>query len=468
MKDTAKAVETKGVLNLMKKLVSLILAIMMVAAVGAAFAANVSTLTNGVASNTGDLMVGNTINFTKELVIYNTDSSNSISVHEPTITYTYSIAPAVATTTTAEGAQITSASVTDSDQTTAVVYNGVSGAVSWTKNTAVYSSANMITTTSGKYIDQRTLTLAFNPDNTFTHAGVYRYKITESAMNGETNLRTIAEVSSGDSYIEDRYLDVYVRVDVNDEDSDSSTTDYVIYGYVLFEGAAGDAITTSTSKSTGYVQKTATSNNDVDYYNTYNLKVIKAVSGSLADKNEDFPFQIIIANSTVKANVALELAGQLTGTTSITANATSGLSQTWGALTTSSQLKLKDTEYVYIYGIPAGTTATVGEMNSSYDIYLPSFAVTGGTTTAYTGANLASQATTTFTTDLADQITITSDHNAASPVWDDVVATATNTIQTISPTGYVTRFAPYALILIGGIALLIVAKKRKPAKVDEE
>lgn len=451
----------------MKKLVSLILAIMMIAAVGAAFAANVSTLTYGVASNTGDLMVGNTINFTKELVIYNTDSANTISVHEPTITYTYSIAPAVATSTTAEGAQIASASVTDSDPTTAVVYNGVSGAVSWTTNTAVYSSANTITTTSGKYIDQRTLTLAFTPD-TFTHAGVYRYKITESATSGETNLRTISEVSSGNNYIEDRYLDVYVRVDVNDEDSDSSSTNFVIYGYVLFEGSADQAITTATSKSTGYVQKTATSNDDVDYYNTYNLKVIKVVSGSLADKNEDFPFQIIIANSTVKANVALELAGQLTGTTSIAANTTSGLSQTWGALTSASELKLKNNEYVYIYGVPAGTTATVGEMNSSYDVYLPSFAVTGGTTTAYTGTNLASQATTTFTTDLADQITITSDHNAESPVWDDVVATATNTIQTISPTGYVTRFAPYALILVAGIVLLIVAKKRKSPAEEEE
>lgn len=44
----------------------------------------------------------------------------------------------------------------------------------------------------------------------------------------------------------------------------------------------------------------------------------------------------------------------------------------------------------------------------------------------------------------------------------------TNTLQLISPTGYVSRFAPYALILVAGIALLIVAKKRKPAKDDEE
>jgi len=44
----------------------------------------------------------------------------------------------------------------------------------------------------------------------------------------------------------------------------------------------------------------------------------------------------------------------------------------------------------------------------------------------------------------------------------------TNTLAEVSPTGYVSRFAPYALILVAGIVLLIVAKKRKPAKDDEE
>ena len=42
----------------------------------------------------------------------------------------------------------------------------------------------------------------------------------------------------------------------------------------------------------------------------------------------------------------------------------------------------------------------------------------------------------------------------------------TNTLELISPTGYVSRFAPYALILIGGVALLIIAKKRKNTEED--
>jgi len=45
--------------------------------------------------------------------------------------------------------------------------------------------------------------------------------------------------------------------------------------------------------------------------------------------------------------------------------------------------------------------------------------------------------------------------------------TITNTITEVSPTGYVTRFAPYALILVGGILLLIIAKKHKKT-TDED
>ena len=44
----------------------------------------------------------------------------------------------------------------------------------------------------------------------------------------------------------------------------------------------------------------------------------------------------------------------------------------------------------------------------------------------------------------------------------------TNTLDTISPTGLVMRFAPYALILAAGIVLLVVAMKHKSRKDDDE
>ena len=57
---------------------------------------------------------------------------------------------------------------------------------------------------------------------------------------------------------------------------------------------------------------------------------------------------------------------------------------------------------------------------------------------------------------------------ASAPAADTNVAIQyTNTLAMISPTGYVARYAPYGLMLIGGIVLLVVAMKRKKHS-DEE
>ena len=52
-------------------------------------------------------------------------------------------------------------------------------------------------------------------------------------------------------------------------------------------------------------------------------------------------------------------------------------------------------------------------------------------------------------------------NTAASAADKNAAIQFTNKLAVISPTGYVSRFAPYALILIGGIVLLIIAKKHK-------
>ena len=81
----------------MKKLVSLILAIMMIAAVGVAFAAGDATLTNGevggfAPSNVDTPNVENKkVNIIKEITAYNKDETY---VYGPAITYTYTVVPA--------------------------------------------------------------------------------------------------------------------------------------------------------------------------------------------------------------------------------------------------------------------------------------------------------------------------------------------------------------------------------------
>ena len=44
---------------------------------------------------------------------------------------------------------------------------------------------------------------------------------------------------------------------------------------------------------------------------------------------------------------------------------------------------------------------------------------------------------------------------------DAQAVTFTNNLDAISPTGIVMRYAPYALILVAGVVLLLISKKRR-------
>ena len=449
----------------MKKLVSLILAIMMIAAVGAAFANGDvdGVLTDGkdgmlyTADNEGALDV-NSVTIKKQIVVYNT---NGEEIYLPNVTYTYT----VSAVTPASGSK-----VTDGDGDEGLVYEGVIAAVTNTDKqaTVVYTNtgtANKVTAAAKGSIVEKTFTINFNPGS-FTHAGIYRYLITET----NDGLDTAGVYRDTTNYSgTTRYLDVYVRRAVT---ADSASTDYVIYGYVLLnETSSPSAVSASTTtKTNGWmatVDSTTGACTNADIYNTYNLKVTKNITGSLAETNHKFPM-----------SVALTLPSRLTKTVRVYTEGTYGAvtaddesfttNHTFGDLTTSSHIKLAHEEYVLIVGIPAETTAVVTEINDTYDIYkAEQLSITNGTSTAPAAVNLAAGSVT------ASQYVITAidnnsnDYNTNAITAGDVQIVIKNNMEVISPTGYVSRFAPYALILIGGIALLIIAKKRKPKEEEE-
>ncbi len=415
-----------------------------------AFAAD-NALTNGKSgelydsANEGTIQ-NNTLTFNKEIVIYNTSSQT---VHNPNVTYSYTIAPAGVT----DEAQ----TVTDGDGDVGKVYNGITAAASITAS-VTFSSNETTPTSSDGAVASKPITVTISPGE-FTHAGIYRYLITEGDNSAA---RTAAGVSRSADYKATRYLDVYVRKDVNNE----ASTDYVVYGYVLFENSTGAVDITaddSVAKSNGYVAGQTsgkyTTAIDTDYYNTYNLNVVKNVSGTLADKNEDFPFEIAFSKNTITSQPVVTVSGQMTGDKTFEAAGT----LTLGSATATSDLKIKHNENVLIVGIPADITSTVTEYNSSYDVYkadITTTVVTGGTAT-HTTANVNPGTTTAIT---AVTGTNTSESNALTA--GDLVLTVTNSIEVVSPTGVALRFAPYVLMLVAGLAILFVGRKFKKENED--
>ena len=460
----------------LKKIAGITLATLMIAGIaGSAFAEEApNTFTAGVSEHeTLGTKIGNSISFQKELVIYNT-SEAGVTVHEPNVTYTYSIAKV--DPNAADAAKLEGVTVTDQEEdhesdtaVTAVVYNGVSDAVVFTGNTAAFSSNETINNvnTAGA-VASRTLTLDFNP-SAFPHAGIYRYLITETdlvagADEAEASGRANAGVTSGADYKATRILDVYVR---NEYDNDNNTSTRVIYGYVMFEGGAGTSITPATAKSNGYVQKEAGSNEDVDYYNTYNLKVEKKITGTLANANNEFPFQVVF-NGVNNSSAAIDYIWNMDGSAQTAVQATISKDKagsTIGTLAaTGSVLKLDDSDYVTFYGIPAGTTAIVNEFNNTYDVYSAAVAADEENNKAfnYDKENVASMTAAKATEAISNNTTKEAIGTADSTV------TFTNNMEVISPTGVVMRFAPYALILAAGMVLMVVAMKRKVKREDDE
>lgn len=434
----------------MKKLVSLILAIMMIAAVGAAFAAVNSDGTlnddNGITSTE------TTINIAKQIVFVNSETTT---VREPNITYTYTISAVTPT----------SATITDKNGMTGTVKAGiltaVTGATTATTSTVTFadtatsSATSDGTSTASKYAAFTFDATKFLVSGALT-PGIYRYKITET-----TNVtKASVGIKEAATYENERWLDVYVKW------TDDNHTALEVYGYVLYEGTDSQAITSDditggdvSMKSTGYVNTATTTGEqaDVDVYTTENLYIEKTTTGTMADKGNDFPIALTLAAATgVTANPKIDVVlggnGTLTGTASDTVG-------TYITFATSMSGTVDNGSSIYLKGIPAGSTvsgasASLVETNNTPD----SYKVKAGTTSG--GSDLLTEAIVAAATNSGATQTQT--------LTEKKSIFLTNTLDAISPTGYVSRFAPYALILIGGIALLIVAKKRKPAKDDEE
>ncbi len=460
----------------LKKLSALVLALMLALVMSTAWAA--TALNNGIEGDTNDdaSIQDNTITIMKELKVYNTDGKD---IYLPTVGYTYTITSASVTSGT---------TVTDSHDHTGYVYPGNTSALSGTysvdfspatasgyKNDGTVSTVTITQPTaaaSGGTSYYGGFQITVDPmkvaDGTAAgaHAGIFRYKIVEAENSTNTLAKAGVVHQDSSEYESDRYLDIYIRRAVAD---DNASTDYVVYGYVLWcPEEEGDPVaeqdqdtsitkTPNVSKTNGYVGDTGG-----DEYNTYNLEVTKTIEGQLAEKNHQFPFQVVFTSPNATAATIYYKATNGIPTDNTTATLSSSETTTIGALTNASTLKLTDSGSVIFYGIPAGVTATVQENNDTYDVYTATAEITANTAQTYVENQVQAGASATIISGLDNATTTESVGSENTKVeW-------TNTISVVSPTGYVVRYAPYALIMIAGIVLFIIAKKHRKTTKEEE
>jgi len=455
----------------MKKLVSLILAIMMIAAVGAAFASAPDADMSGEGGRIGEFTQPdqptnqvNTIKIYKEITAYNPES---VTVNAPTVTYNYTIGAAtVASGTTVTDNASRHNQINNTDVTaTVAVKAGVGTPTITGTGTGVLAitPSNQLSASQYGTSNRFALTVDFTSVDwatAGTGAGVYRYVINETTAAATKNAAGIAEGTTPKQL----FLDVYVN------------GSGVIYGYVLFttnttiDGSTSeDTAATTAGKIEGFVDDPAntvyssTNTSTADKYYTFNLDLTKVVANDAyaSSTHHQFPFHVTLDNSTVTAAV-LPI---MTVGTNATQTALSAAAIGTGNSATVWTPSIADGATINYVGIPCGTTITVYETNDVTGVSYNSVSTNADTNADAKAINTNENSNTATINCNATALTVATENYTAAA---SKVVTFTNTLLQISPTGYVSRFAPYALILVAGIALLIVAKKRKPAKDDEE
>ncbi len=414
-----------------------------------AYAANGTTLDTPNASTE--------FTISKDIVLFNVDESE---IYEPNIAYKYSIAPV-----TIDG-RVT---IKDENENVVAVRSGIANAVTIKGNAAeaAYDSTASLTfgvdtkiatndegatvTNTSKRVDEELgikidAAVIYGTGETHNPPGVYRYMLSDTTPADDL---AKAGITRNADYDENIYLDVYTKLN-------GEGNGLVVYGYTLFkssteEGLENTSVTTSTNKVTGYdVESETKSIPDTtdteiisDQYHTYNVEIQKIVTGSLGNKDNEFPFQIVLTNDTIKS--AADFYWIQTGETEKQASVASTV--TLGTAAASSEINLKNGETCLITGLPAGTKVQVTEFNNTGDTYTVSVKHNDeDKNTVKAAANQTAGMPGTENVDKTES--------------KDVIE-FTNELNDISVTGLLFSIAPFAFIAAAGAALLGLFMRNK-------
>lgn len=444
----------------LRKVGAVVLALAMVLSLGATAFATVNPDLGDYegSNNKGHGVTTGSVNITKSIAIFNPENT---AVREPNVQFVYAVTPVT------EAAKL--GNITDdgryndptNDPVTVKANAGVADAITGGA-TIKFEEANTVAAKATGTIAQHSGTISIDASK-FTHAGVYRYLITESIQDHSGNAIVPADYgieARTTNYETTRYLDLYII---------NGTSGLELSSAVIFktnsvddsDTAATTGITVTTDKTTGFEPGTDpsgtpdyTDDEDVDRYFTYNLKVGKTTTGTLADKNNDFPFVVTLTGAltpVVKTDLTV------TGATGVS-NGVQNINTTALVLNPA----MSDGDYIVLKGIPKGTTVSVKETNNTPDIYTASWDTPVGTSST---ATVVSDNSDTTDMALANSKSATASGIAIDGNQDTAYLTTelgfTNNLAEISPTGVVLRVAPYALMLVAGLFLLFLGKKRQ-------
>lgn len=454
-------------MNNLKKIAALLMAMVMVLAMSSLAMAEGDTFADGIMGNTDGVWddpdtpvpQGNSVILTKEITAYNPEES-TININAPTITYSYKIEAGSA------GKEITDA--TDNHESEASATATTKAGVG---TPAIAVSLDGTTFTNGDDLEiTPELQMSANANGSanaykikftfnttaFTGAGVYRYEITETTEDyGKSG---VVDGDENDTGV--RYLDVYVK--------DATDGAYEIYGYVCFKSDNSiDGTSTESVTAAGKTDRFT-----ADNYYTYNLTIGKTLVNDQAMNTNQFPFKVTFANDTVDNNVLPIVSGSEGGTYTLPTLVAGKIKEfviDGTSQTGTEQLKIASGSTVTFTGIPAGTTATIDEYNNvTGTIYTTT--ATGATENVTTAVVVADGTwASSDATNWTGVTAVTAEANKNAKATENFTVTFTNTLLQISPTGYVARIAPYALMLAAGVALLVIfLKRRKPVTEDDE
>ena len=393
----------------MKKILALVVAALLVLSMTVALA-DTTAISGGIATLDAGL----------DAISFKTSITNEDD-YTPATKYTYTIAAA-------------------DDATTSTVYkNGIDGVVAFTADTAnsVTVSGNVATVTwaANDAKPEKVVTIDLTAP-TGVQPGVYRYYITQSEDTAE---QTEIGLATTNEYV--KALDLYVEW--NADKSALIITNAVLSEDEKTIDADGTTYTHET-KVDEYTHVYGTGPDGENY--TYTLS--KAVSGSMADTNQEFNFTLQLSytegadGDTTLSGMAFDLL-KGTSTTPIAQPTVGGEAV---------EFTLKDGESVTMT-LPKSVTVTAKETYANTEQYqITSSADNFDSTKTVTKIETAVTEDTTGT--------------VGTMATTDATMAYTNTLNNISPTGIVLRFAPYFAMLAGGMLLVLLAIKRR--KSDED